>query len=50
MVSDVNHGEEDAEVVFSLEVAYPAVDVFGVKAMVFQAGNRYCKPLSATGP
>lgn len=37
VVRDVDHGQEDAEVVAALEVADAGVDVFGVEAVVLQA-------------
>lgn len=36
VVGDVDHGEEDAQVVFSLEIADASVDVLGVKTMVLE--------------
>lgn len=37
MVGDVDHGEQDAEVVSALQVADARVDVLGMEAMVLEA-------------
>ena len=39
VVGDVDHCEEDAELVFALEVLDAGVDVLGVQAVVFQTAQ-----------